>query len=1203
MAVLGRLLITSAERLDLPDFLSIDSYIQGDLKYLMKSFVGDAKPFILKGFEVISPNNAIGTQNISISIANSVVYYPGSTAGPYYHGLEEGNALAAPLIPELRRNATNYVYLTLTTVDTAKDTRALWDPDREAGVGGEFTQDVNTQTVLTVEVNVSVSSFPDNTIPVCKVVVNENFFIESIQDARDMMFRLGSGGLNPNPLNKYSWKQEPTPPYSRKESNTTMTSALDPNPFKGGDKNIQSLKEWMDAVMTKLSELGGTAYWYENTSVYNLINVFKDALGTSIKSKGIWSASDITPGMLVWSEDILLQAATDSKDVIIRANSKNLNDNQVMYINRVRDTAINSGSVDVSWYNSVNYVNGQLGSFENVSKGDWIKKASDDDYLTLRVEEFYAATGLSGGVTSPANALSVKLSANYAGLTESAQSVYSKGIYILSDISVANRNDSSIGSLGGNFYWLALRSDTIVNISSIISTSLLCNITLSDGTTAKVSSSAHGLSDGQRVTIADSTNFNGTFEVRVEDANTFFIDVLAGPFANESGVHANYATVTTQSRSTANGIVLESANHGFTTDQKAIITGTTNYNSDKQVFVKSGTTFTIPVSSLIASEYVGTATCVNIYVRTDVGPTRLDRGVSKGIGAVDTNNIMSFIGMDTTLETYPSYHTPSNYNTLQNQVNFNSDIADNLTQRVSKLTSMMADKAQDKTLKYAENYNSINNITNGSAQQITFIGVGTPTLGIILPSSTNFNNTITLSGTLSLLVNQAAYFTIDRNASFSLANLSALTICNIQDVPLAENVYIFAYRLSGVECYLYNNKKLKLGGNPISSGAGVIKVKLHDPYSTALTLGIFVVDGVTVADQDRVLFTGLTSNPNRIYSAVVSGGAVVSWNPEYDFGGFQDPADGDFVVVTAGTLFQDQLGKFTGTAFTFNDKVRYFNGTDYFEQSSLFNSNILNNQSSAQDVTTFNFSGSEYCIVEYSISRGSAREAGMLILSTDGVDVAFSQYGANLSSVGVALSADISGSLLRIRYVSDNSGSTGVMKFHLRRWSNNVGGPSGVPSYTGGGGGAGGVTSSGVPNNGEIAIFTGTSDITSNSNFKFDTAIGAINLNGLNIGYLQGPYTLADNTSLETTILSYDYTLYPFSIIEYSLVRNNERRVGRIMLTHNGSITNLSDDYSPTSDLGITFSSDLSGSNIRLKYVTTSTTFNATMKLSIRRWA
>ena len=816
MAVLGRLLVTSAERLDLPDFLSIDSYVQGDLKYLMKSFVGDTKPFILKGFEVINPSNAIGTQNISISVANSAVYYPGSSAGPYFHGLEEGNLLAAPLIPELRKNSTNYVYLTLTTVDTAKDTRSLWDPDREGGAGGEFTQDVNTQTVLVAEANVSVSSFPDNTIPICKVVVGSNF-ITSITDARDMMFRLGSGGLNPDPLSQYNWREEPSSTYSRKEPNITMTNALDPNPFRGGDKNIQSLKEWMDAVMTKLSELGGTTYWYEDTSVFNLINVFKDALGTSIKSKGTWAANGITPGLLAWSEDILIQSTTDSKDTIIRANSKTLANNEVMYIERIREAAINSGSIDVSWFNAVNYVNGQLGAFENLAKGDWIKKASDDDYLNNRVEEFYAGLNLSGGVTSPANALSIKLNNTYAGLSESAQAVYSKGIYLLSDILVSDRGSSAIGDLGGNYYWLALRSDTIMSIANIVTTQLICDVSLSDGATAKVVSIAHGLSDGQRIEISGSVNFDGTYAVEVEDVDTFFIVLTSGAYADETGLTAHYATVTTQTRSTANGIQLESANHGFKTDQKIIISATTNYNSDKQVFVTGNTTFTIPTASMAVSETFGLATGIDIFVRTDVGPTHLDRGETKSIGEVQTENLMAFIGMQNPSELYPNYYIPSNYNALDNQSNYNSTVSDDLTVRVSKLTAMMADKAQDKTVSHVvKNIKTINNLANGAYRDITIAPkVGQTASFSFIQPSTGHSVSVGLSGTLSLAVNSVAYFTINRNANTTIASLGNLSISTITSLPVHENIFIFAFRTTGEEVMLWDKTNVRKYSNVI----------------------------------------------------------------------------------------------------------------------------------------------------------------------------------------------------------------------------------------------------------------------------------------------------------------------------------------------------------------------------------------------------
>lgn len=806
MAVLGRLLVSSAERLDLPDFLSVDSYTQGDFKYLMKSFVGDDKPYILKGFDVINPNNAIGTQNISIRVADSIVYYPGSSAGPYFHGLSEGNLLSAPLVPELRKNATNYVYLTLTTVDAAKDTRAFWDPDKEAGNGGEFTQDVNTQTVLTAEVNVSVSSFPENTIPVCKVVVGTNF-ITSIQDARDMMFRLGSGGLNPNPLNRYSWREEPNSTYSRKEPNTTMSSALDANPFQGGDKNIESLKEWMDAIMSKLAELGGTTYWYESTSVFNLINLFKDALATSIKSKGTWAASENTPGLLVWTEDIIVQSTTDARDTIIRAGSEQLADNEVMYINRVRNVPINSGSIEVVWFNGTNYVNGQLGAFENLSKGDYIKKADDSDAAYLRVEEFYAGVNLAGGVTSPSNALSIKLSAAYTGTSESKQAVYSKGIYLSSDIVVSDRTDPAIEALGGNYYWLALRSDTIMSIASIVTTSLSCNISESDGETAKVTSTAHGLQDGQRVTFSDTVNFNGTYAIEVEDANTFYIQFPSGPFADESGVSCNYATVTTQSRSTVNGIVLESANHGFRTDQKIIISATTNYNSDKQVFVLGNTTFSIPVDGPTVTETSGLATAVNIYVRTDVGPTKLDRGESKGIGDLASENLMSFIGMENDVQTHPFYHNPLGYNTLFGQENYNSIDTDNLTQRVSQLTSMMADKAQDKTIKLnCQNCSLVANNDGGAglrSLEYTSMTGSAPFIDVVLPSS-DTTGTVSLSSPIVLAVNQSAYIIINRNATFSVTPI----VVNTDDVPLSENIFVIATRKSDTSVFLADSTEV-----------------------------------------------------------------------------------------------------------------------------------------------------------------------------------------------------------------------------------------------------------------------------------------------------------------------------------------------------------------------------------------------------------
>ncbi len=263
MAVNGRFLFNSGERLDVPDLISASSYVGADFKYLINGFTGSTTPYIVRGFEVIDPAASIGSNSISIQVAESLVYCPGISTGSFFQGLEEGNANAEALVPVLRKNATNYVYLTLTMENRARDVRAFWDPDANDGAGAEFTQDVNTQQALRAEVNVSTSTFPTNTIAICKVVYGATS-ITSIQDCRNLFFRLGSGGPNPDSEADYSFRELPTADYARSDPTQIMTSTSSPNAFQGGDKNIRSLKEWMDVVMTRFHEISGGTTWYSS---------------------------------------------------------------------------------------------------------------------------------------------------------------------------------------------------------------------------------------------------------------------------------------------------------------------------------------------------------------------------------------------------------------------------------------------------------------------------------------------------------------------------------------------------------------------------------------------------------------------------------------------------------------------------------------------------------------------------------------------------------------------------------------------------------------------------------------------------------------------------------------------------------------------------------------------------------------------------
>lgn len=1193
MAVLGRLLVSSAERLDLPDLLSIDSYAAGDWRFFLQGLIGSSKPYVLKGFDVIDPQNAIGTQSCSIRVADSVVFYPGSAAGPFFYGLPEGNAASVPLVPELRKNAVNYVYLTFSTVNSSIDTRAFWDPDKDGGDGGEFTQDVNTESVLSVQVNVSTGSFPANTVPVAKVTVGP-VVITAIEDARDLLFRLGTGGISPNPYGTYNFRSLPSAQYQREEPSTLMTNVSDPNPFEGADKNIYTLKEWMDVVMTKLKELGGTTFWYEDTSSFSITNIFHDVLTTTFKSKGSYTHNSATPGQLTWSEDIIIKSVSDPRDIIIRAGSVTMLNEQVAYLDLIRNQMFNAFDEQVAFTNGQNYINtvgGSIGKFANLSKGDWVKKIGDGPHLFAQVQEFYDAVNLGGSVTTAANARSIRISLNYAGSTGNDRGRYDKGIYLASDVIVQDRTNPAITAAGGNFSWLAQRSDTIENIASISSVTLTGNIDSADGASAIITSTAHGLSSGDRITIVSPAGQAGTYSVGVEDANTFVIqttNTTLGAFT------AYYGLLTTAARTNGFGIQIESANHGFESGETIIVAGTTNYNGAVVINERSSTQVQFAIPAPQVTETTGTATLARMDVRTERGITKVVQGETIDIGEGDSDNIQRFIGMSSLAETHPAYFIPANYGTLANAANYNSDPIDNLSARVSKLTAMIADKAQDKTIKYLTNAATVINTMNGAAQEITFAPAAS-SLTLLQPGSPG-NAVIALpdsSPGISLLVNQSAYVVLDRNAS----STPAIQIAGNALIPIGENVFVVASRLGGNEIYIWNGSQVTGSAPLVPSGAALIKVTLYDPVSIVLPTGNpVIVDSVNVQAGDLVLFSNLTSGADRVYKANGTGTNITSWTAQFQFNGSLDPTDGDTVIILNGTGFDDQIGKYSNGSWVFNDKVRYFNGVDYWEQSNIVTSSLLDN--TTDNVFTVNYTGSEYMIIDYSINRGSARETGSLNIVTDGTTVSVTTANAYIGLSGVTFAGDISGPTLRLRYTLDNSGSNAVMKYMLRRWSNAAGGPGGVPSYTGGGGGstaAAGVTGDIQYNSGGL--------LAANANFKLEPTELSVNLNGLRQQVLSSGITLTDNTVSPTAIFSVDSATNAYTVIEYSVVRNGAYRTGRLLLANDGATPVLSDDYVETAITGISFFTDISGPNVRVLFTSTATGFNGTFKYSMRRWS
>jgi len=868
MAVLSRLLVGSQQRLDLPDVLAIESYVSSDFKNLIKSFVGSS-PMILKGFEVIDAPLSINQTNVSIRVAGSVLYNSQSSAGSFFCGLEEGHPLATPLVPDLKNNSTNYVYLTLSSEGYAQDTRAFWDVDLNSGEGGEFNQIVNTQSVLKVDINVSVSTFPDGTIPIAKIV-KDGSSIKEIIDCRNMMFRLGSGGVSPDPTNKFSFRSLPSLTYTRDEPPISVAGTSAPSPFFGGDKNIFSLKEWMDVVMTKILELSGTTYWYESSAAISLLNLFDDTVGSSIKSKGQWTHDSSVAGKVTWSEDIIYRKMNDPREIIIRSNATGitLDNDEVMFVQMIRNEKINSFNTSVGFENNKNYINGIQGSFSNLKKGDWVKKNSDNDNLYLRVEEFYTTEDLASGAGESANlARSVKLSSTYQGTTEtSVPAVYTRGVYENLDIQKANRSTSTMWLLGGGFYWLANRSDTVQNIQSITPVYLTnVNIKESDGKRAKLEfASNHGLSDGDRIVVSNAAAYNGLYQVEVQSSTVVIIETAIT--TNLSNITVSWAVVTTKERYSdgqSGGILLESANHGFESNQTIKITSTgTNYDSYNSGYYKinvlSNTQFQIPydsnttyVAPTIGIVNQGVASCARINLRTEFGAVKVIQGESIDINEPDSVNILRFIGMDSLSQSSPVYSIPTTDNTLQGFQNFNSESTDSVTRRLSRLTSMMADRVQDRG-SITHGRVTFRNETSGSDQIISSNG----NLYIEKPGSPK--QIIDIPDSFNLSTNQALVASINRES-----NSTIIPVVETLYDPflLDENKIILFYRFSDTSVYSWQGVEIKNSSSWTSND--------HENAQNK---------NITVIDKAGVSFTKTTSSSGYFYYNSSSGIITVSIN-------------------------------------------------------------------------------------------------------------------------------------------------------------------------------------------------------------------------------------------------------------------------------------------------------------------------------------
>lgn len=220
------------------------------------------------------------------------------------------------------------------------------------------------------------------------------------------------------------------------------------------------------------------------------------------------------------------------------------------------------------------------------------------------------------------------------------------------------------------------------------------------------------------------------------------------------------------------------------------------------------------------------------------------------------------------------------------------------------------------------------------------------------------------------------------------------------------------------------------------------------------------------------------------------------------------------------------------------------------------------------------------------------------MLATNGTSVAITRTSAFLGDTGIIFNSQINGANIELTYVASNLGTDATMKYYISRWSDSAGGPSGIPSYSGGGGG-GGTVAAGVTTD---IQFNSAGTLGADSRFQWDSSNGALKLNNLQYGVLSSSIVINDNQVVPATAISYTAASFPYSILEYSINRGADFRVGRLLISNNGSSVGFSDDFVETAATGIVFTAQISGANLVIQYTSTNTGTTGSLKYSVRRW-
>jgi hypothetical protein len=337
----------SQMRVDVPHLRSLESAINGDFDILAGRALAGDKPLVVRGFALSGVAAGGPASLLQLVTADGILFNRLAN--------ESGTFLWVPAdrAPELLNpttngtidggwtvSATNYVGIEF--VRNADPTTTDIVQFRDADTQLETPRQVPLARTLDYRIQISTLPFSaqPSIVPVATVQLNSTGFIVGVADARPLMFRLGSGGDLPSRSSFFS-------AWTRKESFGTINNTL----FQGGDKSISNLKDWQDAIMTRMWETGGGEFWYSATADRNVTLI---TYGSPLPS-GEYFAWNSGTSTLSWQGLRLLFDNSTAYNADIVDGSVVLNPGEAMYVDVDR-----TQFYAPAWVTSTSYIIGDL---------------------------------------------------------------------------------------------------------------------------------------------------------------------------------------------------------------------------------------------------------------------------------------------------------------------------------------------------------------------------------------------------------------------------------------------------------------------------------------------------------------------------------------------------------------------------------------------------------------------------------------------------------------------------------------------------------------------------------------------------------------------------------------------------------------------------------------------------------------------------